>query len=55
MIQTTLTQLRQLKLTGMANALAIQHEQPGNYDGLSFSERIHLLADAELLEREQRK
>ena len=55
MIHTTLAQLRHLKLTGMADALTMQHEQPGNYDSLSFAERIQLLADAEQLEREQRK
>lgn len=55
MIQNTLAQLRQLKLTGMADALVMQHEQPGNYDSLSFAERIQLLTDAEQLEREQRK
>ena len=55
MIQTTLAQLRQLKLTGMADALTMQHEQPSNYDSLSFMERIQLLTDAEQLEREQRK
>ncbi len=55
MINHTLTQLRQLKLNGMANALAMQTEQPGNYDSLSFNERIGLLTDSEQHEREQRK
>lgn len=55
MINHTLMQLRQLKLNGMASALAMQTEQPGNYDGLSFDERIQLLADSEQHEREQRK
>ncbi len=55
MINQTLTQLRQLKLNGMANALAMQTEQPGNYDALSFDERIQLLADSEQHEREQHK
>lgn len=55
MINQTITQLRQLKLTGMAQALAMQTEQPGNYDGLSFDERIKLLADSEQHEREERK
>ena len=55
MQHTNLQHLRQLKLTGMANALATQHEQPGHYDGLSFDERLQLLSDAEQLERDQRK
>ena len=50
-----LQQLRQLKLTGMANALAQQQEQPGHYEGLSFEQRLQLLTDAEHLERNQRK
>jgi len=55
MINQTLTQLRQLKLNGMATALDMQTEQPGNYDNLSFEERIGLLIDSEQHEREQRK
>ena len=55
MINHTLTQLRQLKLNGMANALAMQTEQPSNYDSLSFNERIGLLTDSEQHERERRK
>lgn len=39
----------------MATALAMQTEQPGNYDNLSFEERIGLLTDSEQHEREQRK
>jgi DNA replication protein DnaC len=55
MINQTLAKLRQLKLNGMASALAMQSEQPGNYDNLSFEERIGLLTDSEQHEREQRK
>lgn len=55
MIEQTITQLRQLKLSGMANALLSQIEQSGTYDGLSFEERIQLLTDSEQLDREQRK
>ena len=36
MLEQTITQLRQLKLTGMADALLSQIEQPGTYEGLSF-------------------
>jgi hypothetical protein len=35
----------------MAIALAIQTEQPGNYDYLIFEERIGLLTDSERHER----
>jgi DNA replication protein DnaC len=55
MIEQTLTQLRQLKLSGMAHALSSQLEQPGTYQGLSFEERLQLLTDNELLDRNQRK
>lgn len=55
MIEQTITQLRQLKLTGMADALVQQTEQPGTYEGLSFEQRLQLLTDREALEREQRK
>jgi len=43
MIEITLNQLRQLKLTGMASALQTQRDQPGTYEGLSFAERLQLL------------
>ena len=39
MIEQTLSQLRQLKLNGMAGALQTQQEQPGPYEGLAFDER----------------
>jgi len=55
MIEQTITQLRQLKLSAMANALISQTEQPGTYQGLSFEERLQLLTDSELLDRNQRK
>ena len=55
MIATTLNQLRQLKLTGMASALQTQLDQPGSYEGLAFAERLQLLIDHEGQERNQRK
>ena len=55
MIETTLSQLRQLKLTGMASALQTQRDQPGTYEGLAFAERLQLLVDYEDQERQQRK
>lgn len=55
MIETTISQLNQLKLTGMAKALQQQLEQPGQYEALSFSERLQLLTDNEVYERDYRK
>jgi len=55
MIETTISQLNQLKLTGMAKALQQQLEQPGQYEELSFSERLQLLTDNEVYERDYRK
>jgi len=55
MIEQTITQLKQLRLSAMANALVSQTEQPGTYQGLSFEERLQLLTDSELLDRNQRK
>lgn len=55
MQQEIIRQLRSLKLSGMASALAMQVEQPGHYSELGFEDRIALLVDSEQLEREQRK
>lgn len=55
MIEQSLSQLRQLKLNGMAGALQIQQEQPGTYEGLAFAERLQLLIDQETQQRQQRK
>lgn len=55
MIENTLTQLRSLKLSGMANALQSQIEQPGNYGDLPFEQRLQYLADAEQHDRTHRK
>ncbi|MDP7537831.1 MAG: IS21-like element helper ATPase IstB [Methylococcales bacterium] len=51
----TLTQLHQLKLSGMAAALQLQLEQVSTYEGLAFIERLSLLLEQENLQREQRK
>lgn len=51
----TLTQLRDLKLGGMAAALEHQQSQPNTYDELSFTERLELLLDRECQTREHRK
>lgn len=50
-----LSQLRQLKLSAMAEALQTQLQQIGTYEELSFIERLHLLIEHEHLHREQRK
>jgi len=55
MIEQTLAQLRTLRLSGMATALASQIEQPGTYESLSFEERLQLLTDSEDQDRDQRK
>lgn len=41
MIETTLSQLRQLKLTGMASALQSQQDQPGTYEWKTASKFCH--------------
>lgn len=55
MFEQITVRLRQLKLAGMANAFERQNEQPGTYDGLSFSERLQLLVESESNERDNRK
>ena len=55
MIETTLSQLRQLKLNGMASALQTQRDQPGTFEGLAFAERLQCLVDHEDQERQHRK
>ena len=53
-MQQTIQKLRQMKLTGMAQALEQQMEQPATYD-LSFEERVGLLVDREESYRENRR
>lgn len=55
MSQQTLSQLRDLKLSGMASALQVQLEKVGTYENLSFIDRIRLLVEHECLTREQRR
>ncbi len=47
--------LRQLKLGGMASCLQSQLEMPGTYEGLNFEERLQLLVEQEILNRDNRK
>lgn len=54
LIQHTIEKLHTLKLTGMAQALRTQLEQPNTFD-LAFEERLAMLVDQELLERDNRR
>ena len=51
----TLARLRDLRLSGMAEALERQQEQSTTYEALPFLERLGLLVEQECLAREQRK
>jgi len=53
--QQSLTQLRTLKLSGMADALDLQWQQPQTYDELSFDERIGLMIHQEITSRENKR
>ena len=48
-------QLSSLRLTSIASALELQNSQPQHYQDLSFNERLSLLLNEELTQREQRK
>ncbi len=50
----TLDKLQALKFTGMASALAEQMTMP-ELDEMTFEERLGLLVDRELTERENRR
>ena len=54
MMHTTLAQLRQLKLDALAGALEEQLTQPALSD-MSFEERLALLVDREVHNREARR
>jgi len=51
----TLNRLRELKLSGMAQALEQQQKQVSTFEGLSFVERLDFLLDNEHCIRENRK
>ena len=55
MTQHTLTCLRNLKLTGLADAAQQQLEQASTYEGLPFIERLSLQVEHEQLSRDERK
>lgn len=51
----TLTQLNSLRLTGMADALMKQQDQPHTYEELGFIERLAMLVNSEVTSRDNRK
>ena len=51
----TLTQMRALKLSGMADALELQWNQPQTYDDLSFDERLALMINQEMTSRDNKR
>jgi DNA replication protein DnaC len=51
----TLEKLHTLRLTGMADALSDQLEQPRHYGELEFTARLGLLVDREAIERDNRR
>jgi DNA replication protein DnaC len=53
--QQTLSQLRQLKLTGMADAFETQSAQPNTYDDVEFDERFGLLIAQEITYRDNKR
>ena len=50
-----LQQLRTLKLSGMAQALELQWQQPQTYEGICFDERIALLINQEMTSRADKR
>ncbi len=48
-------QLASLRLTHLYGALEIQNAQPQHYQDFSFNERLSLLLEEEIIQREQRK
>jgi len=55
MQHTLINQLNSLRLTGMADALRQQQDQPTTYSELGFLERLSLLINSELTMRDHRK
>lgn len=56
MLETqSLQQLRQLKLTGLADALEMQFNQPNTYNELGFAERISLAIQQEISSRQDKR
>jgi DNA replication protein DnaC len=53
-VQQTISQMRELRLTSMADAYSMQAEQPKLHK-LNFDDRLGLLVEREILERESKK
>ena len=53
--QQVTNQLSNLKLSGIRDALFQQYEQPNLYVEQSFEERLSLLLEHEITQRDQRK
>jgi len=53
--QQYLKQLRVLKLSGMAQALELQWNQPQTYDDISFDERVGIMVNQELTSRANKR
>ncbi len=51
----TLTQLRTLKLSGMADALELQWNQPQTYEDICFDERLALMLNQEITSRDNKR
>ena len=51
----TMEKLHSLRLPGMANALDRQRSQPATHDELGFEERLSLLVDHEVIQRDNNK
>ncbi len=54
-MQAIHNQLTQLKLSGMKSALEHQNELPSTYQEMSFEERLSLLLDEELTQRDNKR
>ena len=55
MTTQTLNRMRELRLSAMATAFEQQQQQVSTYESLSFTERLSLLLEHEVLMRENRK
>jgi len=51
----TVERLHKLRMPGMADALSQQRDQPSTHDELGFEERLALLVDRELIQRDNNK
>lgn len=54
-MHNTLQQLHSLRLTGMAEALSQQIDQPNTFEELGFRERLSLQVNSEATCRDNRK